>query len=110
MQTLKHKVRLIQLINEQLNDLDNNDLDSIIWGVRCLWRVNAAHGVEQPLQIEDEVVELLFVPHLPNAGLLRFQGRTPSDDRHRDALYALVKRAGGLRNVKLPGMATVLAL
>ena len=95
----------MRLLRERLACLAHAEIDWLIYGVLCLART------ELPEQSETSIgSSLLFFPHVPFANWTNLYGRTDLVKAHREALYHLVKRRGGLRRLRVPGLGYGIAL
>lgn len=102
---LVHKAEAMSLLRQRLEQLDRTDVDWLIYAVLCLTRAETQKQDHASLESS-----LLFVPHVPSANWTNVYGRSGLVEAHRDALCQLVKRQGGLRRLKVPGLSYGLAL
>ncbi|KAK4554928.1 hypothetical protein LTR86_008076 [Recurvomyces mirabilis] len=100
-QTLVHKGRTIHLVNQALPDLQQADLEAVMLGIFVLWRCNFTKASPHET--------LLFRPYIPEANLITEFGKFDAIDAHANALHWLIDKAGGIDNIKLPGLKLILS-
>ena len=100
-----HKAKAMTLLRHRLEQLDQTNVDWLIYAVLCLTRTESPKEDGAPFESS-----LLFVPHVPSANWTNVYGRSGLVEVHRNALCHLVKRQGGLRRLKIPGLSYGLAL
>ena len=99
-----HKAAAIGLLKDQLEHLSSDeDLDAAVLTVLALARNELDQG---SMRVG---VVLQFEPHLPTASWMNVYGRVEPVETHARAMLLLVERAGGLPNLKLPGLAATIA-
>jgi len=104
---LSHKVRAIGILGNLLStSLDRPNLEILLLAVLCLGKneitpaAMAQWSNASPLPVE---------PHIPTSPI-RLYGRFEMAREHRQAAATLVGLIGGLRNIRLPGLAGLVAL
>ncbi|KAF2162931.1 hypothetical protein M409DRAFT_26784 [Zasmidium cellare ATCC 36951] len=102
---LVHRLKTIQLVNQQLGNIDNVDPEPILLAITTLWRINTDQmgGVR--------AAPLIFTPHRRSASWVALFGKLGGDDTHSRAMVELVNRVGGMSNfTTLPSLQETLAL
>lgn len=96
-QMLKHRSVVIRLLNERMNNLQNDDIETIMLGIFTMY------PEDDEIRQASQARVSLFVPHMPWADDLNiYVGGDP--ETHRRAIKWLVNRAGGIDRLKLPGL------
>ena len=103
---LWHQSQSISHLRNMLGRLDSENLGLALFAVVTL--------VRSPIQSDqfdrDAPYALPFAPHMPFSEGIRAILRPKKVQAHCNAIHALVDRAGGLENLKLPGLARACAL
>ena len=103
---LLHKGEAIRILNDMLLAVDQFgiDLEVVILVVQCL----ATHNDLDHNSMASRAGNA-FKPHSPSAKCVGVYGRVHAAEAHHNAQKILVDRAGGLANIRLPGLANVIA-
>ena len=103
---IAHKNMTIRLLNNMLSHLDdhNVDIEIVIHAVLLL-----THNDLRDNKVENSPQSALS-PHFPYAGWLNVFGGIGAVQPHAQALQHLLERAGGLKALKFPGLASIIAL
>ncbi|KAK5698616.1 hypothetical protein LTR97_006262 [Elasticomyces elasticus] len=96
---LAHKTQCFHLLRDLVANLDDDNVELVLFAVMIMWHYD----------LRDEEIgdtgSLPFVPHLPGANWLSVYGRTTGVEAHTRPLMNLLDRAGGIGNLKQPGLA-----
>lgn len=102
-ETLAHKIKAIELLNDGLLTAEHEALEPLLMTVMLL-ATNELR--EKDLRV---VPPLAIRPHCPDTGWLSLYAKTDVVPEHVKAIELLVGRLGGLKNLKTPGLAGNLA-
>ncbi|KAK3070752.1 hypothetical protein LTR53_009896 [Teratosphaeriaceae sp. CCFEE 6253] len=96
---LAHKTQTFHLLRELVADVNDDNVELILFAVMIMWHYD----------LKDEEISdsgsLCFVPHMPGANWLSVYGRTTGVEAHTRPLMSLLDRAGGITQLKMPGLA-----
>ncbi|KAK3635603.1 hypothetical protein LTR56_014643 [Elasticomyces elasticus] len=96
---LAHKTQCFHLLRELVANLNDDNVELVLFAVMIMWHYD----------LRDEEIgdtgSLPFTPHLPGANWLSVYGRTTGVEAHTRPLMNLLDRAGGIGNLKQPGLA-----
>ncbi|KAK5681885.1 hypothetical protein LTS10_006419 [Elasticomyces elasticus] len=96
---LAHKTQCFHLLRDLVANLDDDNVELVLFAVMIMWHYD----------LRDEEIgdtgSLPFTPHLPGANWLSVYGRTTGVEAHTRPLMNLLDRAGGIGNLKQPGLA-----
>ena len=105
---LAHKGRALQHLSQLLEaSIDRQGMELAIHTMGLL----ATHDLDQSsIDAMYSAHPLSFDPTMPPPHGLRVFSRIGVTKAHQDAMHVMVRRIGGLQNLRLPGMADTIAL